>query len=144
MSKYFQQEDQAQKPVIQMAPLVDIVFLTLIFFMTLSIFNQLESELSISVPKAKESKEVVRSPGEVIINITQDGTIIVNQRTLSYVQLEKMLKRVSSLFPNQAVILRADEKTYHKSVVKVLDICAGADIWNISFSTTKEDAQNLP
>ena len=144
MSKFFPQEYSRQKPVIQMAPLIDIIFLTLIFFMTLSVFNQLESELNISVPKAKESREVMRSPGEVIINITKEGTIIVNQQTLSYQQLSKMLDKISGMFPHQAVIVRADEETFHKFVVKVLDVCAHADIWNISFSTTKEDAENLP
>ena len=132
-------EEARQRPAIQMAPLVDIVFLILIFFMTLSIFNQLESELSISVPKAKESKEAQRSPGEIIINIVEDGTVIVNQRQLKYSELEEMLKRISALFPNQPVIIRADEKTYHKFVVNVLDACAAADIWNISFSTIKEE-----
>ena len=132
-------EYQKQRPTIQMAPLIDIVFLTLVFFMTLSIFNQLESELSISVPKAKESKEAVRSPGEIIINITKDGRVVVNQRTLNHEELQNMLRRISTLFPNQPVIIRADEDTYHKFVINVLDACAGANIWNISFSTTKEE-----
>jgi len=128
-----------QKPSVQMAPLIDIVFLTLIFFMTLSIFHQLESELSISVPKATESKEAVRSPGEIIINVAKNGDIILNQRKLSYDDLEKMLNRISKLYKNQPVIIRADESTYHKYVINVLDACAGANIWNISFSTLKEE-----
>ncbi|MBL7071009.1 MAG: biopolymer transporter ExbD [Candidatus Omnitrophica bacterium] len=130
---------QKQKPAVQIAPLIDVVFLTLIFFMVLSIFNQLESEISISVPKAKESKETVRSPGEVIINIKKDGTVIINQKTLSFEGLDEMLKRVSTLFPDQPVIIRADEETYHKYVVKVLDACARANIWNVSFATLKEE-----
>jgi biopolymer transport protein ExbD len=52
-----------------------------------------------------------------------------------------MLRRISTLFPNQPVIIRADEQTYHKFVIKVLDACAGADIWNISFSTIKEEEE---
>ncbi|MFC1808169.1 ExbD/TolR family protein [Candidatus Omnitrophota bacterium] len=138
MSRFAISEYEKQKPIVQMAPLIDIVFLTLIFFMTLSIFTQLESELSISVPKAKESKEALRSPGEVIINIDKDGKVVVNQKRLGYSELEEMLKKISSLFPNQPIIIRADEKTYHKFVVNVLDACAAADIWNISFSTIKE------
>ena len=139
MSKFVISEYQEQRPVVQMATLIDIVFLTLVFFMTLSIFSQLESELSISVPKAQEAKEAIRSPGEIIINIAKEGTVIVNQRKLNYPELGNMLKRVSTLFPNQPVIIRADEKTYHKFVVKVLDACASANIWNVSFSTIKED-----
>jgi biopolymer transport protein ExbD len=138
MPRFDTPELQQERPIIQMAPLIDIVFLTLIFFMTLSIFTQLESELNISVPKAKESKEAVRSPGEIVINVDKEGTVVVNQRLLDYEELKSMLKRISTLFPNQPVIIRADEQTYHRSVIKVLDACAGADIWNISFSTIKE------
>jgi len=97
--------------------------------------------LSITVPKAKESKEAVRSPGEIIINITKDGAVIVNQRRLEDSDLQEMLKRISALFPNQPVIIRADENTYHKFVINVLNACAGANIWNISFATTKEDTK---
>ncbi len=83
MSKFSIPEYQKQKPLIQMAPLLDIVFITLVFFMTMSIFAQQETELNISVPKAKESNEAVRSPGEIIINITKMGDVVVNQKTLS-------------------------------------------------------------
>ena len=121
-----------------MAPLIDIVFITLVFFVTLLVFQQMETELSISVPKAQESKEVQRSLGEIIINIDREGRIIVNQRNLSMPQLGRMLQRISSLYPNQPVIIRADKLTYHKMVVGVLDACAAANIWNVSFSTLKE------
>jgi len=127
---------QQQRPEIQMAPLIDIIFLTLVFFMTLSVFAQLESEINISVPKSKTAKEVMRSPGEVIINITKEGKYIVNQKLLNAEELETMLIRVSALFPDQPVIIRADESTMHKYIIQVLDACAGANIWDISFSAT--------
>ncbi|MCA9409377.1 MAG: biopolymer transporter ExbD [Candidatus Omnitrophica bacterium] len=132
-------EEHRQGPVVQMAPLIDIIFLILIFFMTLSIFAQMESELSISVPKASESKQAVRSPGEIIINVTKEGDVFVNQKKLSFDDLATMLQKVSVLFPNQPVIIRADESTYHKQVVKVLDACAKAQIWDISISTMKDE-----
>lgn len=135
MSKYDISEFEKDRPVIQMAPLIDIIFLTLIFFMTLSVYGQMESEINISVPKSKTSKEVVRSPGEIIINITKDGSFIVNQKRLDVAGLEVMLKKVSNLFPDQPVIIRADENTIHKHIVQVLDSCAIANIWDISFST---------
>ena len=139
MIKLDPQAQHKPTPSIPIAPLIDIVFITLIFYMTLSIFYQLETELSISVPKAEQSEEVTRSPGEIIINVDREGVVIVNQKTLSYEGLQKMLQRISTLYPNQSIIIRADKKTYHESVVQVLDACAAANIWNIAFSTLKED-----
>ena len=140
MRKFDLKEFQKETPNVPMAPLIDIIFLTLVFFMTMSVFTQMESEISVSVPKSKFSKEIVRSPGEIIINIKKDGTFIVNQNKLEQEALEVMLKKVSHLFPDQPVIIRADEETYHKNVVHVLDACARANIWDISFATnsTKE------
>jgi len=133
-------ENQKPRLSIQMAPLIDIVFITLIFYMTLSIFYQLETELSISVPKSSESEGAIRSPGEIIINVDRDERIVVNQKALSVEALESMLKRISELYPNQPVIIRADKKTYHEAIVRVLDACAAANIWNIAFSTLKDEA----
>lgn len=133
------QEEQNDKPAFQMAPLIDIVFNTLVLFMALSVFYQLEYSLSIKVPKAVESEESLRSPGEIVINVQEDGTIIVNDRKIDTDELKKMLIKISALFPNQPIIIRADKKTYHENVIAVLDACAAANIWNISFSTIKEE-----
>lgn len=130
-----------ERPVIQMAPLIDIVFLLLVFFMSASIFYQLETEINITVPTAEKAAETVRSPGEIIINIRRDGTIVVNQRKLEREELREMLERISTLYKGQPVIIRADRETYHENVVEVLDICAGAEIWNISFATMKEEGK---
>jgi biopolymer transport protein ExbD len=139
MGRFTVSDLRKQRPVIQMAPLIDVVFITLILFMTIAVYSQMESEINISVPKSQESKEAVRNPGEIIINVTREGKFIVNNQQLNTAALEEMLKKVSSLFPNQAVIIRADEKTYHQYVVEVLDTCARAEIWNVAFSTINEN-----
>ncbi|MGD2278848.1 MAG: biopolymer transporter ExbD [Candidatus Omnitrophota bacterium] len=131
-------EALTESPKLQIAPLIDIIFLLLIFFMSASIFYQLETELNITVPTSEEATEIRRAPGEIIINILTDGTVVVNQRQLSHDELKRMLSRISELYKGQPVIIRADKDTYHKHVIKVLDICAGSDIWNVSFATMKE------
>lgn len=125
--------------VVYMAPLIDIIFLLLIFFMSAAIFYQLESELNISVPSAQESTQAPRLAGEVIINIRQDGVVVVNQRQMDEKALGQMLNRIGQVYTDQAVIIRADKNTYHKHVIRVLDKCASAGIWNISFATIKEE-----
>jgi biopolymer transport protein ExbD len=142
MSRFQISEYQKQAPNVQMAPLIDIVFLTLVFFMSLSIFTQLESELNISVPKASQSTDAVRSAGEIIINVTDQGEVFVNNKPLAEAELKAMLQQVSSLFPDQSVIIRADQLAYHKHIIKVLDACAGANIWNISFATRDDESAN--
>ncbi len=124
---------------VYMAPLIDIVFLLLIFFMSAAIFYQLESEINISVPSTEEGERTPRAAGEVIVNVRQDGTVVVNQRQMGDDELRSMFARIAEVYRDQPVIIRADKKTFHEDVVRVLDMCAGAGIWNISFAVLKEE-----
>jgi biopolymer transport protein ExbD len=74
---------------------------------------------------------------EIVINVLKDGDVVVNQKKVTIDELSALLKKTAELYPGQAVVLRADQKTYHQHVVRVLDVCAKAKIWNISFATTK-------
>lgn len=127
-----------ERPAIQMTPLIDMMFILLIFYMAASIFFQLETEINISVPSASSSQDMTRMPGEIIINVTKGGEIIVNQKEFTLADLRHMLRRVSELYGGQPVIIRADKETYHADVIKVLDACAAANIWNVSFATMRE------
>lgn len=138
MINFKQHEYVKPLPIVQMIPLIDILFVTLSFFMALFLNFNFESELNISVPQAKAGVESKMSPEEIVINISKDGTVIVNRKKVSLGQLASLLKKTSELYPSQAVVLRADQKTYHENVVRILDTCAKSKIWNISFATTKE------
>ena len=138
MSKFDIPDYQKQGPNLQLIPFIDILFFTLILFMSLYVTNQMEKELNITVPTSRVTTESA-SAGKIIINVSQDGKFIVNQQELNAAGLEEMLKKVYALFPNQQVIVRADENTYHKFVIQVLDACSRANITDISFSTIKEE-----
>ena len=139
MSKFDVSEHLKQKPVIQLAPLVDIAFWALIFYMVIAVLNQIESELNINVPPSTVATESNPMAGKIVINITREGQFIVNRQVLTSGGLGDMLKEVAKLFPNQQVIIRADELAYHKYIIQALDACMHANISDISFSTIKEE-----
>lgn len=119
----------------QIAPMIDIVFLLLCFFVTSQIFAQWETEIDITLPTAQTGQMPQRLPGEIIVNIQSDGMTVVNGRVLGEEEMASMLDRLADLFPGQPVLLRADKKTEYEHVIRVLDQCRQADIWNISFAT---------
>ena len=121
------------------APMVDILLVLLGFFMLTWTFARHELELDVQVPAAKEGKEGRRSPGEVIINVKADGSIIMNQRLFSPEELTTTLTHIAELYPDQAIILRGDERVAYTHIVQVLDICRSASIWNIAFATSKSN-----
>lgn len=122
-------------PGVPLTPMIDVVFLLLCFFVTSQIFAQWETEIDIALPTAATGDMPQRLPGEVIINVLADGTAVVNGQTLDDAQLRAMMDRLVQLFPGQPVLLRADKTTAYEHVVRVLDTCRQADIWNISFAT---------
>lgn len=123
----------------QIAPMVDIVFLLLIFFLVTWNFSRNEMELDVKVPKAREGKETRRAVGEVILNVKADGTVVMNRRPMDSKALKEALAKIATLYPDQAVILRGDENTDYRHVVEVLDICRRANIWNVAFATSRPE-----
>lgn len=119
-----------------MAPMVDVVFLLLCFFVTSQVFSQWEMEIDITLPTASTAEAPRRLPGEIILNVFENGTVVVNGRRFDDDALADLLTRVVELFPGQPVLIRADAKTDYEFVIKVLDICRRSDIWNISFASS--------
>src|SRR5580698_7374457 len=134
-------EHYKQRPTIQLAPLVDIAFWALMFFMIIAVFNQMEAQVNITLPKSKTAVQSAQSAGKIVINITKDGRFIVNQKEYTPDGLAVMLREVSKLFPNQQVIIRADELSYHKYVIQALDACAHSNLTDISFSTIRDESR---
>ena len=141
MPKFDVPEYQKQRPTIQLAPLVVIAFWALLFFMIIAVFNQMEVQVNLTLPKSRTAIESGQSSGKIVINISKDGRFIVNQKEYSSSGLAVMLSQVSKLFPNQQVIIRADELTYHKFVIQALDACGHSNITDISFSTLRDESK---
>ncbi len=125
------------RPHIQLIPLIDILFFALVFFMILSVYYHAESQIEINVPKSSQSMDPQRSPTAVVINVNTEGQFIVNGKAYDAAGLEELFRKLTLLTPNQAVIIRADEKTYHRFIIEALDICARTNVKDISFATSE-------
>jgi biopolymer transport protein ExbD len=121
------------------APMVDILLVLLVFFIVTWNFALSENELDVRVPTATKSNETQQYVGQVVINIKTDGSVVVNRQPKSSAELLDLLKMLSQLYPDQAVIVRGDQGVEYKHIVDVLDICRQADIWNVAFATGKID-----
>src|ERR1043165_771279 len=100
---------QFHHPGIQLAPLVDVLLLLLIFFLLTWNAARNENELDVKVPKASSAKEKSTPMGDVVVNVKADGNVIVNRRTLNGSELSDLLKNLVQLDAEQAVVIRGDE-----------------------------------
>jgi biopolymer transport protein ExbD len=124
-------------PGIQLAPLVDVLLLLLIFFLLTWNAARNENELDVKVPKASAAKEKSAPIGDVVVNVKTDGNVVVNRRTLTGPDLTTLLKGLVQLNADQAVIIRGDEAGAYKNIVSVLNICSEAGVTNVAFATAK-------
>lgn len=134
----FRKKSRNALPGFQMTAMMDVIFLLLCFFVTTSVFSQWEYEIDITLPSAQSGKVPDRLPGEIIINIARDGRISVNQQDLTLDALRQRLDRLARYFPGQPVVLRADKETRYEDLIKVVDTCRKADIWNFSMATSDD------
>jgi biopolymer transport protein ExbD len=128
---------QPEPAGMQLAPMIDIVFLLLIFFIVTWQFTRSETELNVSVPTAEEGSELNRPKGEIIINVLPDGTIRVEGLTVNLPQLHEKLAAIAKQYENQPVRIRGDGQVAYQRIVEVIDTCQKAGIWNISFATQR-------
>ena len=132
---------QEETETVPLAPLIDIVFLTLVFFMVTSVYSTLESEVDITLPTADSAEQSERSQGEIFINLRSDGAIVVNEREMDLPELQDVLDRVAKYFPGGAVIIRGDRAAMLGRAIAVLDCCRKADIQNVAFAALPEEGE---
>ena len=131
-------ERRSRVPGVALTSMLDVIFLLLCFFVTVSVFSQWESEISIRLPNAKTAEPPERLPGEIIVNLAKDGSVKVNGATMSLEDLQARLSRIAKFYPGQPVIIRADKDTKYDHLVAVIDACRAGDVWNFSLATQNE------
>ena len=131
----FMKNKRSHAPAMQMASLMDIVFLLLCFFVTSSVFSQWETEVAITLPTAKSATIPGRMPGEIILNLNADGKVSVNGHALSLEEVTKRLTRIAENFPGQPVVIRADKTCSYETLMSLIDACRTANVWNFSLAT---------
>jgi biopolymer transport protein ExbD len=116
-------KDRADGVLIEMMPMIDMVFLLLIFFLVATTFQQTEREMQIALPFANSSAPISSLLREFVINVDADGTIIVGGRTVEPDDLRTMVTQAVAANPEQKVTVRGDRSTSYANIVRVLDVC---------------------
>ena len=124
--------------IVDITPLIDVVFLMLIFFMVSTTFN-VSSSLKLDLPTSK-AKATEQEKKQVTININKQGQIYVGDELVSDDALRKRILNASKGDTSMRVVLRADADTHHKRIVYVLDVLRELNMGKVGIATvTRED-----
>jgi biopolymer transport protein ExbD len=135
---------QASEEVsVNLTPLIDVVFLLLIFFMVSTTFTK-ESHLEIDLPQSSgEPAKPAVDEIEVIVNA--EGEYSVNERALINNQedtLKKAIEKLSNGNTKVPFIITADAKTDHEFVVRVMDVAGQLGFVQLSITTQRTQSKN--
>lgn len=113
---------------IELTPLIDMVFLLLIFFLVATTFRQEEREMQIALPFASSSAPISAMARELIVNVAADGAIIVGGRHVDRESLQRIVAEAVATNGDQKVTVRGDRNAVYDTIVGVLDVCKAAGI----------------
>ncbi|HVA44920.1 MAG TPA: biopolymer transporter ExbD [Pirellulales bacterium] len=123
-----------------MTPVIDMVFLLLIFFLCATRFDQEERELPTKLPEVVRAEPLSMPPHELVVNVTQDGQYVVMRQSLSEEQLAALLREAGLKNPGtQAVQIRGDARAAWEAGVRVMGLCNKANITNYSVTVRQTE-----
>jgi len=125
--------------LVDITPLVDVVFLMLIFFMVSTTFN-VTSSLKLELPSSHSTAQQ-KEIKQVTIAINADGKLFVQDEAVTDDELRSRILNATHGDPNLRVVLRADADARHKRVVYVLDTLQGLNMSKIGIATISSDTQ---
>lgn len=129
---------RAEDPEVNLMPLIDVVFILLIFFMVSTTFQK-ESEIKIELPEASsEPVEAERDTFEIVIDA--DGRYFIDERQVVNNEIDTLKKAISQSLANRKdmpVVIRADRRTPYESVVRAMDATSQLGLVQMSLATSQ-------
>ena len=126
---------EKKSPEVDITPLIDVVFLLLIFFMVSTTFDR-EAQIWVELPEAS-GEEAKHTPNELDITIDAQGIFFVNQREVINTEVETLKRAISKAVGDERdipVIINADAKTPHQAVMTAMDAASQLGLNRMTFS----------
>lgn len=123
-----------EEPELNLTPMIDIVFLLIIFFMVGTQFAEPEEQFQIELPTAGTVQPLSEGPDALVVSVSRDGLIMLGNKPLSLTELEAELIAARENFPGQAVIVRGEGEGRYQAVIDVLFIANRAEMADISLA----------
>ena len=133
---------QDEKPALNMTPMIDILFLLIIFFMVGTKFTEIERKIGLEVPEVSDTETPETPPQHRVINVYRDGSVSLDEEPMDLEQLEQQLVILRKKSNTLSVIIRGDAEGAFQNVASVLSACRRAGVSDMGVSVRmarKED-----
>jgi biopolymer transport protein ExbD len=133
--------DTVEEPAINLTPMIDVVFLLIIFFMVGAQFTEMERQLDVQLPTATGVEPLTSRPDPITVNVTETGEISIKDQAYQLVELEEFLRRAKENYPDQAVLVRGAADGRYQNVIDVLAVCRRVDIGTVNLAYRPQEGE---
>jgi biopolymer transport protein ExbD len=119
---------------LELTPLIDVVFLLLIFFMVSTTFVSDDGGLAVELPRS-ENRDLIPEGSDIALAIGADGTMQIDGTVHTLDQLRRRLKATAEEDPSTMVVVRADKELAHGRVVEVMDLVRELGLTQFAIAT---------
>ena len=124
---------------INLTSMMDMVFNLLIFFLVATTVVQEEREMAVRLPNTTQATMPAVPPRQIVINIRDDGSLVVAGKTYDAAGLSALLAAAAKEQPGGNVLIRADERSTFRHFANVMDLCRKAGIAEAKIGFVKQD-----
>lgn len=141
-----------EDPEFQIAPMIDILLVLLVFFMSIATEQVLQVNKEVILPVAKDAKEPGpedKNKSELMVNLTwldaaNTGDIIVDEKKIDPATLQDLIRKKKEINPELRVIIRADKRAKYAYVRSIMVAMGAAGVPNVTFSAVDKEMQKQP
>ena len=141
-----------EDPEFQIAPMIDILLVLLVFFMSIATEQVLQVNKEVILPVAKDAGELSpdeKKKSELMVNLlwldlANSGSILVDEKQIEPAALQEMIRRKKEINSDLRVIIRADKRAKYAYVRSIMVAIGGAGVPNITFSAVDKDKEAKP
>jgi biopolymer transport protein ExbD len=123
-----------EQPSINLTPMIDVVFLLIIFFMVGTKFTEMERKIKLKVPRINDVGALAPAPEKRVINVYGDGRITLDREELSLPGLTRALTDARRQYSDLGVVVRGEAEGAFQHVAEVLGACRQAGITDMGIS----------
>ncbi len=135
MRKLFPRIHQEEESNIDITPMIDVVFIMLIFFIVTASFVK-ESGIDVNRPEA--STAATKERANILIAISANDEIWIDKRRIDARSIRAVIERMHAQNPQGSVVIQADKRSTNDKLVKVMDAAREAGVYNIAIATRKQ------
>lgn len=125
---------QDEQPALNLTPMIDVVFLLIIFFMVATKFSERERDIELELPEVAAASALTSVPKQRVVTVVAEGQVTLDGKLVSLPELTSTLAAARQEYPNTSVVIRGDAACAFQHVAAALAACKEANISDLGIT----------